>query len=80
MAEIVEFGGVTRLPSDPARVLARAADEEFESVVVVGFRKDGSEFFASSEADGGNVLWLLERAKLKLVSVPETHFGVEGCE
>lgn len=68
---VVDFGGVTRLPTDPARVLERAANAGLQSVVIVGFDADGNEFFASSDTDGGDVLWHLERAKLKLLRMPD---------
>jgi hypothetical protein len=34
---------------------------------VIGKQKDGGYYFSSSLADGGDVLWLLERAKLALM-------------
>ena len=68
---VVDFGGVTRLPTDPARVLERAANAGLQSVVIVGFDADGNEFFASSDTDGGDVLWHLERANLKLLRMPD---------
>lgn len=61
----------------PETALAMAAGENLESLVVAGFREDGSEFFCSNAADGGTCLWILGRAQHKLLSVPETHFGEE---
>lgn len=75
---VVHWGGVTRLQSDPYQIIKRACQAEMTSIVVIGFDKNGQEFFASSDADGGAVLWLLERAKIKLLNVPETHFGEKG--
>lgn len=75
MSEVVDFPGVTRLPTDPYRIIKRACQAELTSVVILGFDKDGNEFFAASDADGGTVLWHLERAKLKLLQVHETHFS-----
>jgi hypothetical protein len=44
-------------------------------VLVVGFRNDGSEYFASSIADGGTCIWLIERAKKKLLEMPDEYDG-----
>lgn len=38
-------------------------------VVPIGWDKDGGEYFASTIADGGTVLWLLERLKKQLMVV-----------
>jgi len=40
-----------------------------EGVVIMGWDKDGEEYFASSYADGGTVLWLAERMKKLLMEV-----------
>jgi hypothetical protein len=73
MADVVDFTGITRLPSDPQRVLEKALSAGMKSVVVIGFDADGGEYFGSSDADGGSVIWHLERAKLKLLRVADGH-------
>ncbi|EPR09748.1 hypothetical protein M527_06365 [Sphingobium indicum IP26] len=75
MGNVTDFPGVTRLPSDPARVIEHAAQAGLASVVIIGFKEDGSEYFRSSEADGGAALWHLERAKHKLITMPEKFSG-----
>ena len=67
---VVDFNGITKLDLDPERVLAKAAGK-LQSVVIIGETKDGDEYFASSVADGGSVLWMIERAKLKLLRVAD---------
>ena len=60
------------LPSnyqDPGAVLADALDRKLETVVVIGFHEDGSFYFSSSSPDGGDALWLLRAAELKLMGV-----------
>lgn len=69
MSNVVLFPGITKLDLPPGQILAKAAEVEFESVVVLGCTKDGQEYFCSSLADGGNVLWLLERAKHRLMRI-----------
>lgn len=70
MSNVVIFPGITTLDLDPDRVLESALGK-LDGVVVVGFDKDGQEYFASSYADGGDVLWLFERAKKKLLEMPD---------
>ena len=62
---VVKFHGATRLDLSPDQVLQEAIGE-VETVVVLGWDKDGTEYFASSVADGGTVVWLLERCKKML--------------
>lgn len=71
MAEIVDLDVVTRLDVPAERILKKALERGMESVVVVGYDKDGNEYFASSVADGGTVLWLLERCRWKLMKGAE---------
>ena len=61
MSHVLDFTGITSLDIEPDRIL-EAAKGELESVVVVGYRKDGREYFASSIADSGTAAWLLSRA------------------
>ena len=65
---VVDFNGITRLPSDPDRVLKKAIGN-VETAVIIGYDKEGNEYFATSEPDGPAVLWLLERIKLRLLTV-----------
>ena len=64
---VVSAPVITTLNLDPAQVLAAAAEHGLEAVVVIGRGADG-EYFASSVADGGDVLWMLERAKKALLA------------
>jgi hypothetical protein len=67
---VTNFTGITYLDIPPDRILD-GAKGELESVIVIGYTKDGEEYFAASVADGAEVLWMLERNKLKLLSVPD---------
>jgi hypothetical protein len=63
MSDKVEYLDIaTRLDVPVERVLD-GLEETLESVVVIGWDKEGEMVFASSMADGGDVLWLLEKAK-----------------
>jgi hypothetical protein len=69
MGEVVDWNGVGTVPSDPARCVERAAGMKLSSVVIVGLDADGGEVFISSEADGAQALWHLERARYKLLRI-----------
>lgn len=64
------FSGVTVLDLDPDRVLSSAVGE-LECVVLIGRTKEGDEYFTSSVADGGDVLWMMERAKKALLEISD---------
>jgi len=66
--KVIPFTGVTTLDLPPDRVL-EAVLGKLEGVVVMGFDKDDQEYFASSYADGGTVLWLVERLKMQVLDV-----------
>lgn len=64
---VVPFIGVTRLDTPPERVIDGAGKANLSDVVIVGFTEDGDFYFASNKADAGDVVWLLEQAKFKLL-------------
>lgn len=68
MDNVVYLDTITRLDIPADRVIEQAMGK-LESVVIIGYTKDGEEYFAASEADGAQVLWKLERAKLMLLQV-----------
>lgn len=71
MGEVISLPVITTLDTPPERVLD-AAPKDLEQVVIVGTRKDGSLYFASSKSDGGSVLWLFEVAKKELLEITST--------
>lgn len=71
MGEIIELGGVTKLDIPADRVLEKAIGT-MEGVVLVGYDKNGVLYTASSYADGGQVLWLLEACKNRLMGIAGT--------
>ena len=66
MGKIIPIRGVTKLYIPPDRIL-EAAKGQMEGVVIIGFDKDGEVYAASSYADGGTVMWLLEACKTKMM-------------
>lgn len=66
MGDVVDFNAITNQDLDPNKVLTAAIDQ-LDSVVLIGYDKNGNEYFASSIADGADVVWLLERLKFVLM-------------
>jgi hypothetical protein len=66
MGKVIPFTGVTKYDLDPDMVLENSKGK-LEGFVIIGYDKDGEEYFASTYADGGKVLWLAERMKKKLL-------------
>ncbi len=69
MGKVILFNGNTKLDLPPDRVLESVIGKGLEGIVILGYDKDGKEFFSSTYADGGTVLWLLERLKKQLLEV-----------
>lgn len=66
MGEVIFLGGITSLDIPADRVLEQALGK-LDKVVLTGFDKAGDYYFASSCADGGDVLWLLRKCEQKLL-------------
>jgi len=64
---VITLGNVTRTDLPVDRVLEAAKGKIEGGVVLLGWDKDGELYFASSIADGGEVVWLMEKAKLALL-------------
>ena len=60
---------VTSLDVPVERILSAALESTLQKVIIVGTDADGSFYFASSMADGGDCLWWLEVAKKKLLEL-----------
>lgn len=71
MGEVIPLGNVTKLDMPTDRVLDSVKGECSGGVVIIGFDDEGEFYFASSIADGGEVIWLLEMAKKKLLEVAD---------
>lgn len=68
---VVWFGGETRLPIPAEQVLRGALEAGVQDVLVIG-TLDGELYTASSTADAGELLLMLERAKRRLMThVPQ---------
>lgn len=66
-AELYTLSCITSLDIPPDRVL-EAAKGILDGVMVIGFTKDGDLYTASSYADGGTALWLLEQTKQRVLN------------
>lgn len=65
---IVDFPGKTYGKINPEKVAKALIQEinDFESVLVCGFTKDGDFYLASSEGEIKENLWLIENVKMQL--------------
>lgn len=68
---VVDLDVVTSLPLPSEKLLTKALENGVTNVVIIGYDPDGDFYFASSDADGGDVLWLLEIAKKRLLETAE---------
>ncbi len=71
-ADIIEFNGITKLDLHPDRILDAAKEFDLTDVVIIGYDSNEDFYFASSKADGAEVLWLLELGKKKLLEIGDT--------
>jgi hypothetical protein len=67
MGEVVELGCETTLEIPPDKVL-KAAVGNLDQVLVLGYDKNGDEYFASSMPNMAHILWLMERLRIGLLS------------
>ena len=65
---VIELKMITKMDLPPDRIL-EAAKGRLETCIIIGYNKDGSEYFASTKADAGEVIYHLERAKYKLLKI-----------
>ena len=63
---VIPLNNITYLDIEPDRIL-EAAKGKLDSVVILGYDKDDNEYFASSIADGSDVLWLMRRCEKQLL-------------
>lgn len=68
MGEVVSFRGVTKLDLNPDQTL-EGLKGQLKGFVLMGYDLEDREFFSSTYADGGDVLWLMERFKHMLMEL-----------
>ena len=65
--KVIPLGNITKLDLPPDRIL-ESTKGKMQSVLLMGWDKNGDLYFASSIADGGEILWLMEHAKIQLLT------------
>lgn len=65
------FTGTTPNDYDANIMLEAATRADLDSVIIIGWDKDGDMFFSSSMGDGPECLWLMEKAKAELLKAGE---------
>ncbi len=66
--KVVDFTGITTLDLNPDRLLEKAKGK-LESVLILGLTTEGEEYFASSKADAEYPIYMVERAKHRLMKM-----------
>ena len=66
MSDIIPLGNITLLDLIPDSILEQTKGS-LKGVVIMGFDNDDEPYFASSYADGGTILWLMEKCKARLL-------------
>lgn len=74
MGDVVRFTGITRLDLNPDDVRDNIPDG-MEGIVVMGYTAEGEFYFASSYADGAQLIYLAEVMKHKLMRI-----GIDGID
>lgn len=72
-AQVLAYPGITSLNMPAEQMLDLAKNANLDQIVIMGYAKDGEFYFASSIADGGAILWLMETAKLEMFNVSCVH-------
>ena len=65
--KVVPLCTATALDLQPDKVLQGAIEACLTDVVIMGYLPDGREYFASSNADDAEVLWLARRLEFRLM-------------
>lgn len=71
MSNVVELDQPTKVKTPVNVVLARAAGLSLQDIVVMGWKPNGELYFASSDPDGANALWLIKKAEHTMMVVGE---------
>ena len=69
MSNVVRLDVITKLDLQPDDVLQDAVGQYPGGVFVAGYDKSGNIQIASSIADGGTILWMMEVAKVRLMTI-----------
>jgi hypothetical protein len=67
MARIFQFPGDTLIDLPVDQVINAALEANLVSVVIIGVTSTNEEYFASSQGNLKEVLWMLEQAKMDIL-------------
>lgn len=66
---------ITTLDVPVERILNKAQEADLDAALVIGWKKDGGFFFASSYADSAQVIYLLRRGEHDLLKMEDELAG-----
>ena len=67
-AEIHTFTGNTTLDIPAERMLNAALSADLATCLTIGYDQEGELYFASTTSNAPRILWLLEKAKMFILS------------
>ena len=70
MTNVINLPVITKLDLDADKTLENLKGK-LSGFVLAGYDKDGNEFFSSTYASSGDIVWLLERCKLVVLTQGE---------
>jgi len=65
---VIPIGGITKLNIPIDRVLSEA-NGILADAIIIGYDLDGGQYNASTIADGGEILWMIEQFKMNLLNI-----------
>ena len=68
MADVVDFGGTTKLDINPQRIIEGLEGQNFTHILVLGWIDDDEHYFASNTGKKGELLLLIEEFKHRLIA------------
>ena len=71
MGDVVDINCETTLDIPAEKILDAAKEAKLKHVIVIGEYEDGEEYFTCSVSDSALVVWMLERAKLELLTMAD---------
>lgn len=65
--KVVPLDQITTNDVPPEKIIEGAAEEEFEDIVILGKLKDGTMYYASSNASIGDAFVMMDKFKLDML-------------
>lgn len=67
MSNVIDFARALDGGVEPSAVLQKATEVDLETVMVMGWTKEGYLWMGSSTAEGPELIWLMELVKKEIM-------------